>query len=85
MNDKLKKVIELANQLQEAVTECKDVISISIHSPIFDSEDYVLINSIDKNNLTGLEFHHQSKNGRWFRTKDYGIYIDGAVKGSDNE
>lgn len=85
MDEKLKKVIDLSNRLREAVAECEDVISVSIGSPILNSEDYILISNIEKHDLTGLEFHHQSKNGRWFRTGDYDIYIDGTVVGGGSQ
>lgn len=82
MNEKLKRVVELANQLQEAVNEC-DVLSVCIERDGSAIESYILI--YDISNLDGLEFDRDTDGMRWFHTNTYGFRIDGTVRGGDEE
>lgn len=83
MNDKLKKVIDLANRLQESALECDDVLSVTI-----DGSSRNRINTgihlwmIQHHDVEGLEFYRQDDDGdRWFNSRSYGVNIYGSVRG----
>lgn len=85
MDGKLKRVVELANQLQEAALECGCVISVSI-----DGDRRNRINTgihvwkPQSEGVEGLEFYEQDNDGtRWFNSWIYGINIFGAVRGDE--
>lgn len=83
MNEKLKRVVELAKQLQEAVEECGNVLSVCIEPESGAIESYILVHGISK--LDGLEFDRDVNGMRWFQTNAYGFRIDGAVIGGDDQ
>lgn len=87
MNDKLKKVIELANQLQEAVDECENkVLSVTIRPYNHDSATGVHIYKPNPGEFDGMEFDGQDKYGnRWFKSLFYGVRVYGAVIGGDDQ
>lgn len=87
MDGKLKRVVELANQLQEAALACDCVISVSV-----DGDRRSRINTgihvwkPDREGVEGLEFYEQGNDGtRWFNSRTYGINIFGAVRGGDDQ
>ena len=88
MNDNLKKVIELANQLQNAVDQLEEscVLAVNIYRKDYTLDSGIHVYRPDRYDLDGLKFDYQDNDGdRWFHTASYGVRVYGAVKGSDNE
>lgn len=87
MKDKLKKVIELANQLQEAVNECADdVLSVDIYRSGDTLTSGIHIYNPDPDKFDGMKFSGQDMYGnRWFENRSYGVRLYGAVIGGDDQ
>lgn len=82
LDEKLKRVVELAKQLQDAVNDCDGgVIGINIERPASFIESSILVNDIS--GLDGVTFSYQRDGMRWFYTNEYGFLITGAVIGGD--
>lgn len=86
MDDKLKRVIELANELNQAVAECKCVISVSvdgkthIRRPEMKSTSGVHISSPENHELDGLYVLRRDFDGTlWIATHEYGVALFGAA------
>lgn len=88
MNDKLNKVIELANQLQEAVNQLEKscVLAVSIYHKGDTLPSGIHIYRPDRYDLDGLKFDYQDNDGdRWFHTDSYGVLVYGSVIGGDGQ
>ena len=82
MNDNLKRVIELANQLQEAVLECENVLYVSVGQEPNRANTGIHVYRPDTEDIQGMEFTDQDKYGnRWFCSTRYGVNVYGAVEG----
>ena len=85
LEEKLKKIVDLARQLKEAVGDCPDVLSVYVDNPPAGCSDFtrahVSVEVISK--LHGAEFYQQRDGYRWFKTDEYGFRIIGAVIGGD--
>lgn len=86
MNDNLKKVIELANQLQEAVNECDGVLSVGINPKGDILPSGVHVQNQLACDLDGMEFSGQDMYGtKWFRTQRYGVPVYSLVTGGESQ
>lgn len=87
MNDNLKRVIELANQLQEAVNVCADdVLSVTIRPGGGWVASGVHIYKLKPWDFDGMAFRKQDERGnRWFSTDAYGVPVFGSVKGGESQ
>lgn len=87
MTEKLKRVLELANELQEAVNECADdVLSVTIRPGGVWETSGVHIYKLKPWDFDGMSFRKQDDNGnRWFSTDSYGVPVFGSVKGGDDQ
>lgn len=88
MNDKLKKVIELANQLQNAVDQLEEgcVLAVNIYRKGDTLPSGIHIYRPDRYDLDGLMFDNQDDSGdRWFHTDSYGVRVYGSVIGGDGQ
>lgn len=85
VDEKLKKIVDLARQLKEVVCDCPDVLSVYVDNPPAGCSDFtrahVSVEVISK--LHGAEFYQQRDGYRWFKTDEYGFRIIGAVKGGN--
>lgn len=80
MSDNLKRVIELANQLQEAVNDCKDCICVEINNKRVCETPGVHVSAGILDQLQSVEQVGEHGNLRWFGTNRYGIRIFGIVE-----
>lgn len=88
MNDNLKKVIELANQLQNAVDQLEEscVLAVNIYRKDDTLPSGIHIYRPDRYDLDGLKFDYQDNDGdRWFHTDSYGVRVYGSVIGGDDQ
>lgn len=87
MNGKLKKVIELANQLQEAVDMCTDdLLSVTIRKKTAPINSGIHIYNPAPGDFEGMKFERQDDDGgRWFSTDAYGVPIFGVVRGGGDQ
>lgn len=85
MDEKLKRVIELTAQLNEAVEACDDVLSVHLHkTPI--RNDGVHVYRPETLNLGPMEADPECEDGlRWMHATIDGVLVYGALYEEENK
>ena len=84
MNKKLTRIIELANQIQDAILEYDDVLSVHIDGNEKNRiTTGVHLYDIKKHGVEGLEPYCRDNCGLWLNSRAYGVNVFGNVCGGD--